>query len=156
MNCRCLLAACYLWCLSDLHPWTSGALGKRTYGIVSCLVVFAWGAYLCLHNHDIFAICFLCQVLVPAFISISTGPWPIISGHRAKWYAFLIAILVGKGCWEYERYIFRRGLCPGLNSDPVFWFHPIWHIGSALAHAYWMSYARSLVQHVQRDGRKSD
>jgi hypothetical protein len=111
---------------------------------VHLVVAAAWAAYLAYYMYDIFVLTFTGQVIFSSFTALAAGPPPLLSGPRRLWWLAIGAIVVGKGCWEYERNLYRAGNCPSDPYDPRFWLHPVWHLGAALSHYFFMAYAEEL------------
>ena len=141
------LAAAYLFCTAGTHALSSGRKRLATFGAALALAGGGWAAYLLRHDHDIFALTFTLQVLVPALLSFAAGRARGVP--RGLWWAFLVLILLAKAVWELERALWRRGQCEAWPAL-VLAMHPLWHLGSATAHGCWMAYAAAVVDAVRR------
>lgn len=141
------MALGYLMCLDGRHVAESRRVRWGAYLAVFALTGSAWVLYLAFHQYEVFTTLFTLQVLVPALLSLRADRdrlGGVFSSSRGLWWAFFFTIILGKGLWELERYLHRRGACPRETSDPRFWLHPLWHLLSATAHGFWMRYANML------------
>lgn len=139
-----MMAVGYMFRVDGLHWLTSEPYRGFTFAAALATVCVSWTAYFWLHNFEIFQACFAFQIALPGFISLFTGPEPIFSASKRRWWIFLAAILTGKLGWDYERFLNARGGCPTSEYDPRFWLHANWHLCSAIAHISWLSYIVSL------------
>jgi len=137
-----VMAAFYFLCIAGSHWLTSPPYGRMVYPVVYMITAALWLAYLVTHVFQIFEACFTLQVLLTALVSLSAGY--TLEVPKLNWWIFFLVILTAKGLWEYERYLFRNGACVGDALDWRSWLHPIWHLGSASAHAAWMAFAGQL------------
>merc|ERR1712039_143529 len=135
-----------LLCISDLHWLTCPPLRTATHSVIFAVTAFGWIGYVVFHVYEMFTATFTLQILVVALISLNADPelGGAFCSHRWLWWAFLVAILSGKGIWEFERWLHRQGACPASHSDPRFWLHPTWHVLAATSHVLWLLYASGL------------
>eukprot|EP00440_Ansanella_granifera_P057878 gb/GFBE01062741.1/.p1 GENE.gb/GFBE01062741.1/~~gb/GFBE01062741.1/.p1 ORF type:complete len:245 (+),score=20.49 gb/GFBE01062741.1/:1-735(+) len=136
-----LMAFGYMLSVDEMHWLTQKPYKVLTYAAATTIVAISWTAYFWLHNFEIFQACFAFQVAMPALISLMSGPEPVFSLARWRWWLFLATIAFGKVGWDYERYLNAKGRCPTNEWDPRFWLHANWHLCSSIAHVAWMSYA---------------
>ena len=99
------------------------------------IVVITWVWYLVYRQYAFFILLFICQLVIPIYITIMY----ITKTRRQKQYLVnaAISITVAKLCWVYERYLYAHFECPLYMSSPTFYLHSYWHMGTAIGH-YWM------------------
>ena len=136
-----ILASGYLCCLDGVIWITQGARRPITYTIYSIIVLYGWVSYLIYFDHGTFTGLFTLQIVLSLFTSFVAASRMT---SRYNWIMSTCALLLGRVVWEYERSLYKNGLCPLSEQSLEFWLHPMWHVLSALSHFYWMKYASSL------------
>jgi len=106
---------------------------SAAYALLTAVV---WTLYVTLGAYNIFVSFFLLQLVTPVYIVVF---------HRQKTQQQKMDLLMALACisaavycWGYERYLHAHGLCPVYISDPRYYLHSYWHIGTALAHYHFM------------------
>ncbi len=97
-------------------------------------VSFGWALYIIYQQYLIFVSLFVCQLLIPVYITVRYIPKTVQQKRYLK-YA-LTSIVFGKICWIYERYLHAHDNCPA-HTSPLFFLHSFWHVGAAFGH-YWL------------------
>lgn len=109
------------------------------------VVLAGWVLYALTRHYEIFKAIFTVQVAAVVLVSFAAGTEPKLPAVPRRGLWFSIAIFgLAKAVWEYERHLYRSGVCPQRLDDPRYYLHPIWHLGAATAHTAWMSFVLQL------------
>jgi hypothetical protein len=101
---------------------------NRAYALTTA---FVWFLYIQFELYSIFVIFFASQLILPVCI-VAT------SRRRPQLTRTALCLVFAVSCWGYERHLHANGQCPTSISDPNYYLHSYWHIGTALAHYYFM------------------
>lgn len=104
--------------------------------VYAVLTAVVWSLYIVYGTYSIFVTFFLLQLVTPVYIVVfHTRKTPQQKMDLLK---ALVCISTAVYCWGYERYLHANGLCPVDVTDPRYYLHSYWHIGTALAHYQFM------------------
>lgn len=131
----------YLWCIDGVHPITRPPHRVKFYTIVGLATALTWWFYFFTHNYRVFEYLFFAHVFTLLILSHSAGKRLLPSNY--KWWWSLALLVPAKGAWDLERYRYGTEQC---HTTGTLWLHPVWHVGSALAHAFNMSHLADLAR----------
>jgi hypothetical protein len=99
------------------------------------LLVF-WINYIALKTYNLFLYFFTLQIIVVLY----TITFKIKKNKYQKQNLVkgIIALVIAKICWQYERYLHNTEQCESNLYSPLYYLHSYWHIGSAMSHYYIM------------------
>ena len=104
--------------------------------VYAVLTAVVWSLYIVYGTYSIFVTFFLLQLVTPVYIVVfHTRKTPQQKMDLLK---ALVCISTAVYCWGYERYLHANGLCPVDVTNPRYYLHSYWHIGTALAHYQFM------------------
>lgn len=123
----------------DTPPHFTSVYDRLYIGMVG----IGWLIYLSSRVHEVFLTMFTLQIAYPIIMTVYI---PTTSHEKVLMGCGFLSLGLGKAGWEYERYLYREGLCPTSLYDPLYYLHSMWHCQSAMAHYYlmktWISISR--------------
>jgi hypothetical protein len=100
------------------------------------LIAF-WAVYITTKTYDLFLILFAFQLVVVFYtfvFDVEKTTYQKLNLAKA-----IFALAVAKGCWQYERHLYKTDQCETDVTSYRYYLHSYWHFGSAASHYYIMT-----------------